>query len=156
MPLSCRVRPILFLVGVVEAVACERKDVSSLAVLTATKWHLSDYVFCPEEPPMPGEFNSVIDKEPCVRDDFTVFKADGTYVDDEGALRCDPRLPQARHFTWRYAAQGRELAMCYAAPGQIQEAETRYKIITLTPTTLVLQGWAPTYSCKVILTYTAF
>ena len=155
MPLSCRVRPVVFLIGVLGAVACERKDVSSLALLTAPRWHLSDSICCPDEPPLPGEYIFDIDKEPCVRDDFTVFNADGTYVENEGALRCDPRLPQARRFTWRFSAKGRELAMVHAGPGQTQEEEFRYKIITLTPTTLVLEGWAPAYSCKYILTYTA-
>ncbi|MGY3090552.1 hypothetical protein ACVWYF_003607 [Hymenobacter sp. UYAg731] len=156
MPLSFRVRPVVFLVGIGGAIACERKDVSSLVVLTVPRWHLSDCIFCPNEPRLPGSYNPVLDKEPCVRDDFTTFKVDGTYVDDEGALRCDPHLPQARCFTWHFSAKGRELAMRYAAPGQTQEVERHYKIITLTPTKLVLEGWAPAYSCKCILTYTAF
>lgn len=155
MPLPCRVPLVLFLVGVVGAVACERQKVSPLAVLTAPRWHLSDYVFCPEAPHLPGAYDPPADKEPCVRDDFTVFKADGTYVDNEGALQCTPRFPQARRFTWRFLSEGRELAMRYAAPGQTHAAERRYKIRTLTPTTLVLEGGAPAYSCKVILTYTA-
>ncbi len=155
MPLSYSVRLVLFLAGVVAAVACERKEVSSLAILTVPRWHLSDYVFCPDAPPLPGAYDPPADKEPCVRDDFTVFKADGTYVDDEGALPCDPRFPQARRFAWRFLAEGRELAMWYAAPGQAQAVERRYKILKLTPRTLVLEGWAPAYSCKVILTYTA-
>lgn len=155
MPSFCRARLVPFLFGVLGTVACERKEVSSLDVLTAPRWHLSKYVFCPDAPPLPGAYNPSADKEPCVRDDFTVFKSDGTYIEDEGVLPCDARLPQARRFRWRFLSEGRELAMWYAAPGQTQEVERHYKILALTPQTMVLEGWAPLYSCKVVLTYAA-
>ena len=62
LPFGCAVpsffhrRIALFLAtGVFGAVACERPDVSArLALLTAPKWHLSDYAFCADEPAVPG------------------------------------------------------------------------------------------------------
>jgi hypothetical protein len=155
MPSFFHLRGVLLLAGsMLGVVACERKDLSiPLAQLTARRWRLSNYVFCMEEPTTPGEQYRRL--EPCVRDDFTVFKADGTYVDDEGTLQCRPDVPQARRFAWRFLSEGRELGMYYAEPGQ-KEEELRFKIITLSPTTLILEGWAPAYPCKYQLTYTAF
>jgi hypothetical protein len=156
MPRYFHVRTAVSLAGVLGTLACEHRDVSSLSLLTAPRWHLSDCVFCPDDSPLPDRYSPPADQELCVRDDFTVFQADGTYVDDEGALQCDPRFPQARRFTWRFLSEGRELALCYAAPGQTEEIERHYKIILLTPRTLVLEGWAPAYHCRYRLTYTAF
>ncbi|MEL5996596.1 hypothetical protein [Hymenobacter segetis] len=159
MPLFRPVRIALFLAtGAFGTVGCERPSAAStqLALLTAPKWRLSDYVFCTEARAVPGAYNpGMAGQEPCFRDDITVFGVDGTYVEDEGPLKCRPDVPQARRFKWRFLSEGRELAQWYAPPGVRQEIEYRYKILTLAPTTLVLEGWAPAYSCKVILTYTA-
>ena len=110
MPLCFHLRTALFLAtGAFGTVSCERQDVSArLALLTAPRWHLSDYVFCPDEPATPGAY--VPAPEPCFVDDITVFNADGTYVEDEGPRKCRPDVPQARHFKWRFLSEGRELA----------------------------------------------
>ena len=139
------------------AVACEHQDESArLALLTAPKWRLSDYVFCPEAPALPGAHApGLADQEPCFRDDLTVFQADGTYVEDEGPLKCRPDVPQTRRFAWHFLSAGRGLAQWYAPAGVKQAVERRYKILLLSSTKLVLEGWAPAYRCKCILTYTA-
>ena len=135
-------------------VACKAPNEStSMTLLTAPKWRLTGWVFHAEGYATPDKYPPGL--EACNRDDFTSFKANGTYVDDQGLIKCRPDVPQARCFRWRFLAGGRKLGMCYAAPGQ-KEVEMRFTVKTLTPATLILEGWSPTYSCNYTLTYAAF
>ena len=98
MPLLFQLRITSFLATVAfVTVACERQNVSTrLVLLTAPKWHLSDYVFWLEAPALPGAYVPV--PEPCYVDDITIFKADGTCAEDEGPRKWRPDVPQARRF----------------------------------------------------------
>ena len=40
--------------------------------------------------------------EDCTKDNFSTFKSDGSFVDDEGATKCDPTDPQTTNGTWAF------------------------------------------------------
>ncbi len=41
-------------------------------------------------------------QDACDKDDLAIFKTDGTYIDDEGATKCDPADPQQTTSTWKF------------------------------------------------------
>jgi hypothetical protein len=71
--------------------------------------------------------------DPCMKDGTTKFLANGTYADDEGALKCDPDDPQTLTGTWVFNPAETVLTMTETGDSPIS-----YDIVTLTATSLVV------------------
>ncbi len=50
-------------------------------------------------------------QDACSKDDFMLFSANGTYVSDEGAVKCDPTSPQTTPGTWAFANNETQLVI---------------------------------------------
>jgi hypothetical protein len=64
----------------------------------------------------------------CSKDDFTLYKADGTYIEDDGATKCDPADDQQYISTWKFIENETKI---------VTDSDTA-KITELTATKLVL------------------
>jgi len=73
--------------------------------------------------------------QPCVLDNSGTFNANGTGINDEGATKCNPALPQTTPFTWSFA--NNETSMNVAGSG-IFGIGGLFKINTLTSAKLTL------------------
>lgn len=71
--------------------------------------------------------------EPCEKDGTTKFLANGTYADDEGALKCLPDDPQTLSGTWVFNPDETVLTMTETGDSPIS-----YNIVTLTATSMVV------------------
>jgi len=73
----------------------------------------------------------------CILDDVYYFRADGTYVLEEGATKCDPTNPTIfESGTWLFNSDGRALVMNSHSVTQRGNATTSWEIVQLTPTVL--------------------
>lgn len=72
---------------------------------------------------------------PCILDNSATFNADGTGINDEGATKCDPSLPQTTSFTWSFA--NNETALNISGNG-FAGISGQFKITTLTSTRLTI------------------
>lgn len=49
----------------------------------------------------------------CEKDDYTIFNENGTFVDDEGATKCEPGDPQTINGTWEFLEDETKLKLNY-------------------------------------------
>lgn len=71
----------------------------------------------------------------CLLDNSATFNADGTGINDEGATKCDPSLPQTTPFNWSFA--NNETALNISGNG-FAGISGQFKITTLTSTRLTI------------------
>lgn len=71
----------------------------------------------------------------CLLDNSATFNADGTGVNDEGATKCDPSLPQTTSFNWSFA--NNETALNITGSG-FAGISGQFKITTLSTTRLTI------------------
>ena len=98
-------KPILFLLGVGFALflgACgkDEENGSKTDNLTSGKWKLSSSVAKFTFNGIEQTVDVYAQLAACEKDNEVEFKADGTLIDDEGALKCDPADPQQEVGTW--------------------------------------------------------
>ena len=67
--------------------------------------------------------------KPCEKDDFEVYKTDGTWEYNEGPTKCDPSYPQAFSEPWSFTANETNMFV-----GTVE-----HTILELTATTLKLR-----------------
>ena len=72
---------------------------------------------------------------PCILDNSATFNADGTGINDEGATKCDPALPQTTSFNWSFA--NNETALNISGSG-FAGISGQFKITTLSTTRLTI------------------
>ena len=72
---------------------------------------------------------------PCILDNSATFNADGTGINDEGATKCDPSLPQTTSFNWSFA--NNETALNISGNG-FAGISGQFKITTLSTTRLTI------------------
>ncbi|NVO30888.1 lipocalin family protein [Hymenobacter lapidiphilus] len=71
--------------------------------LAARNWRITAFTVKQGNNPIVDEFARTA---PCDKDDFYQFKADKTFVLDEGATRCSPNSPQTNVSGWDINADG--------------------------------------------------
>lgn len=49
----------------------------------------------------------------CVKDNFITYNENGTFVEDEGASKCEPGDPQTINGTWEFLSDETQLMMTY-------------------------------------------
>ena len=103
-------------------------------LLSASPWIMSAGTVSPGMPY--GEGNLITDlfsmSEPCEKDDETIFKADGTGSQNEGATKCDPQGGQELGaFTWSFNATETELIKDGDTFGLEELSETNMVVTTI-------------------------
>jgi hypothetical protein len=70
----------------------------------------------------------------CEKDNFLTIKADGTYIEDEGATKCDPTDPQTSNGLWKFVnnqsaivLDGGDTAIILALTAESMKLETPYE-----------------------------
>lgn len=94
--------------------------------------------------PITDLWNSVLISA-CSKDDFTVYKTDGTYVIDDGATKCDPADPQTTTGTWKFATNETQMIL--------DSSSTPYNIMKLDASTLEYQLFEPFLQTTLTVTY---
>jgi hypothetical protein len=89
--------------------ACKKKDETTPAskskteLITAHYWKLSAFTVNPPIDVGGTQVTDVYDQlEACTKDDLIKFNTDKTYIEDEGATKCDPSDPQTYTSTWNF------------------------------------------------------
>lgn len=67
---------------------------SKTELITSGSWKISSLVL--------GGADIWPSQDACDKDDLSIFKADGTYIDDEGPTKCDASDPQQSTSTWKF------------------------------------------------------
>ena len=103
-------------------------------LISASPWIVSAGTVSPGMPY--GEGNLITDlfsmSEPCEKDDETIFKADGTGSQNEGATKCDPQGGQELGaFTWSFNATETELIKDGDTFGLEELSETNMVVTTI-------------------------
>lgn len=83
------------------ATSCKKDEDSSNSpakskteLITSGSWRVSSLVL--------GGTDIWPSQDACDKDDLSIFKADGTYIDDEGPTKCDSSDPQQSTSTWKF------------------------------------------------------
>ncbi|MDI3322297.1 hypothetical protein [Pinibacter soli] len=101
-------------------------------MLTSGSWKItSDYVDPPIDTDRDGhpDYELINSMDACHRDDLFIFKADGTYIHDEGASKCDPLAPQIEEESnWMFSTD--ESLILIGDPGSMWPAH----VVELTST----------------------
>lgn len=66
----------------------------------------------------------------CEKDDIVFLKSDGTYIQDEGAAKCDPSEPQTTTGTWSLDADGKTLTIDTETYTLVSVSKSQLKIST--------------------------
>lgn len=86
--------------------SCEKdkdKVVDKEDILVSGAWQITALTVDPAIDWFGTEVNNVYAQlPPCVKDNLTVFKSNGTVNYDEGASKCDPNEPQTTSGTWAF------------------------------------------------------
>ena len=97
------------------AVSCDKEsdnydnnnNKTNTELLTAGTWKLIAATINPAYDYY-GDGNAVTDLyailKPCERDDFEIYKTNGTWEYDEGPTKCDPSYPQVFSEPWSFTA----------------------------------------------------
>ena len=91
------------------AVSCKKDSSSSQSntdKLCGKNWKVVAYTINPGIQLAPGgplitDYYSTF--QSCEKDNFSTYNKNGTYVDDEGATKCDPADPQTTPGTWYFS-----------------------------------------------------
>ncbi|MFP4471339.1 MAG: lipocalin family protein [Bacteroidales bacterium] len=94
---------LLVSMAILTATSCKKDDdeKSKTEMLASGSWKMSAWQIDP-----PIDFQGLTYSDlyallpDCSKDDFTTFNDDGTFVDDEGATKCDAGDPQTVPGTW--------------------------------------------------------
>lgn len=85
-------------------VSCKKdKDPSRTEMLTNGKWKLTAQTISPA---IDWDFDGDLDTDlyvimdACIKDDFAIFRTDGTVEENEGASKCDASDPQSEILAW--------------------------------------------------------
>jgi hypothetical protein len=93
---------------------CKKDDTTpdTKSVLTSGSWKLTSWTSDPAFPngsgaTIPDLYNQL---PSCTKDDLSVFNANGTYNEDEGASKCNPADPQVfNQGTWTLSVDNKTL-----------------------------------------------
>jgi hypothetical protein len=112
-------------------IGCKKDDdvvqPDKIGMLTSGTWALSGMTVNPAIDWFGEPTTDILAKLPgCLKDDLTIFKANGTITYDEGASKCDPADPQTTQGTWTVNAN--QTVLTIVADGET----TPYDISTLT------------------------
>jgi hypothetical protein len=98
----------LALIGLLFTAACkkEKEDIKpDPTAMLAGKWQLKALTVDPPIDWFGAPVRNVYAQLPaCVKDDITIFNANGTVNFDEGASKCQPNDPQTLTGTWAFSA----------------------------------------------------
>ncbi len=104
---------------------------SNTDLLTSSAWIMTAGKIEPPIVIFGTEFSDLYaTMEDCDRDDQTIFNADFTGSEDEGATKCDPDDPQSEAFNWAWGAN----------ESQLVYDSTTFDIKSLTTTELKLES----------------
>jgi hypothetical protein len=127
--------------------------------LIAAKWKQTAHTVSPAVD-LDGDGVMVTDLQaamgPCIADDVTAFKADGTWTLDEGAVKCDPSDPQTESGTWTLSADQKTFTMTNPDPDLA--FTLTLTVVEATATTLKFStpgDWDDGVAHTEILTFTA-
>ncbi|MDR6567883.1 hypothetical protein MRBLMN1_003583 [Chitinophaga ginsengisegetis] len=75
------------------------------AFLVGKKWQIKAMTISPglEEEEVQDLYK---DLPACTKDDYVIYNANGTGVEDEGPTKCDGNMPQTRTFNWNLKTDG--------------------------------------------------
>jgi hypothetical protein len=114
--------------------SCKKDDPvtpDKTALLTGGSWKLSAMTVDPAIDWYGTPVKNVFPQLPaCLKDDLTIFKANGIVNYDEGASKCDPNDPQTTSGTWAFNPE--ETILSITADGET----TSWDITKLTSTTV--------------------
>lgn len=90
--------------------------------------------------------------EACEKDDLTTFKSDGTFINDEGATKCDTEDPQTEEGTWKLIDGDKKLVIDSDGAGE-DEADT-LNLSSISDDQAVLQMMMPMNGTDYTITMT--
>ena len=87
-------------------VSCEKeKNPSRMDMLTNGKWRLTAQTASPAvdwDGDGDTETNLYLIMDACIKDDYAIFRKDGTVEENEGASKCDATDPQSEILNWSF------------------------------------------------------
>src|SRR5690606_26096511 len=92
----------MMMVLIIAVSACNKDEKH----LTKGQWVLKGMTI---SPPVMGFSDIYSTMEACSKDDFIIFKEEGTYVVDEGPTKCDDNDPQTTTGTWSLDKEDKNL-----------------------------------------------
>jgi len=109
---------ILVITGATSILSCNKDDddnnttKTKTELLTAGTWKYTACVISPAydyygDGVMATDLFAIF--KPCEKDDFEVYKTDGTWEYNEGPTKCDPSYPQAFSEPWSFTANETKL-----------------------------------------------
>lgn len=108
-------------------------DPSNTDKITGKNFVMTAWTIDPPVDAGTGPFSDLFALLPaCTKDDITIFNADGTMIDDEGATKCDPGDPQTDEGTWSFVDNETKLSITFDNETQVMD------IVELTENTLKL------------------
>lgn len=131
----------LCLLALLSVCGCSKKDSTSKTdLLTKGSWKVAAWTRTPGLGGTPGTFDFYSHFDPCEKDDYIAFSADGTFDQHNGALKCEPADPASIRGTWHLSNEETKLntvlpPTTYHYP-QLDNVEA--DILELTETTLDL------------------
>lgn len=126
------------------------------SLLTGTKWKVTAHTISPgvdyaDDGTLVTDLFAV--ESQCSHDDITSFSADGKFVMEEGATKCDPADPQQEKGTWSLNAAGDR----FTHQSELDSRPMVYQVVELSARKLVLsspdEGWGDGKSHTDILTF---
>ena len=133
-----RAAVILVITGVTSFFSCNKDDGNTSTaktkkeLLTTGTWKYTSCIISPAydyygDGVMATDLFSIL--KPCEKDDFEVYKTDGTWEYNEGPTKCDPSYPQVFSEPWSFTANETKMFV-----GTVE-----HTILELTATTLKLR-----------------
>ena len=135
---------ILFVFSVGLTTSCkkdEEKPKSKEELLTGKKWQVKTAIIDPSIPVSAGGtttnlYNQI---EPCFKDDYSVFNANGTFIDDAGGVKCDVGDAQTTSGTWLFNGDKTIVTLNYPASGGDAAFSMSFKILELSDSKLMYE-----------------
>jgi hypothetical protein len=101
--------------GLVTVSSCKKDDddpATKTQTLSGKKFFIKSM---PVDPPVDVLGNLVDDfitwMPDCSKDDFIIFNENGTFVNDEGATKCEPTDPQTENGTWVFLNNEKQIRL---------------------------------------------
>jgi hypothetical protein len=129
--------PLLALVFVLLTVfsACkkDKKETpkSKTDLLTTGQWKMTAFTV---SPPMDLDGDGIVDSDvyatmgACEKDDYYIFKKDGTLEQNEGASKCDPLDPQTETVDWSFVNDEKEIIFIGTRATILELTATRFRM----------------------------
>lgn len=105
------------LAGIFFITACSKKDAAPVQNpdieknLQSAAWQMTVFTIAPA---LNGVTDVLLNTPPCAKDNLLRFNANGIFLMDEGASKCDPSDPQTDQGVWNYDGSIKQLS--YASP----------------------------------------